>query len=47
MKPGMAISTVYKKAADFFKQYLADHEMPKSFGFGTGIFLYEPALEIC
>ena len=44
LRPNVTMSSVYKKAVEFMKEYLPNVEPPKSFGFGIGIFLCENSL---
>lgn len=46
LRPGVAIQSIYRKAAEFVGEHLPGVEVPKSFGFGVGTYLYEPLLEI-
>lgn len=46
LRPGVAIQSIYKKAAEFVGEHLPGVEVPKSFGFGVGTYLYEPLLDI-
>ena len=39
LKAGVKLSDVYKKAKMFVEEHLKGLEMPKSLGFGIGIFL--------
>lgn len=44
LRPGVAIQSIYKKAAEFVAEHFPGSEVPKSFGFGTGTFLMEQTL---
>ena len=46
LRPGVRINQIYKKAEQFLKDNLPSVEVPKSFGFGTGVFLCENNLAI-
>jgi Xaa-Pro aminopeptidase len=39
LRPGVRICDVYKKARQFMQDTLPSFEVPKSFGYGMGIFL--------
>ena len=46
LRPGVRICDVYKKAKQFLQDTLPNVEVPKSFGYGMGIFLSENNLAI-
>lgn len=46
LRVGVKLSEVYKKAKMFVQEHLKGLEMPKSLGFGIGIFLKENTLNI-
>lgn len=39
LKPGVALNQIYDKIGQFMKQHLPEIEIPKSFGFGIGVFV--------
>lgn len=46
MKPGASLKSIYKKCAEFVRENFKGVEVPKSFGYGTGVFPTEESLEI-
>jgi nucleosome binding factor SPN SPT16 subunit len=46
LRPGVKVCDVFKKAKQFMQDTLPAIEVPKSFGFGMGIFLSENSLAI-
>lgn len=46
LRPGVKICDVYKKARQFMQDTIPSLEVPKSFGYGMGIFLSENNLAI-